>query len=358
MLMVWGLVRVMVLFRSARDSQNEIVALVVPHHNLVREQRQALLAQAAQRVHPKTIYLISPNHFAAGQGNAITTSRSWKLVGGEQYPDLAVITALQQRGVVTDDPVPFVREHGISNVLPDLQAAWPTAMVVPIILRERITRSETTLLLAAMYATCPDCLVVASVDFSHYQPEVLANLHDVMTTRVLAAADAGHIWDAEVDSPAALAVMIGWGQLHHAAHFVLVNHTNSGTLVGNPEVETTTHIFGWYQGGAAQPLSLGKTFLVGSQVAKLDERARRGIDTVATTLDAAGFDSLTRAQLPDLTNDVVLAGEERARSIWGTVLPLTTVNGSVQFARGSVRQGVLNRYPLLTKGVFLIKRSN
>lgn len=351
-----------VIWLATVINTNQIVAVVLPHHNLVRQQRQELLKTVAKKVQPQTIILVSPNHFAAGVGAAITTDRTWSLGGGEYRPNPAVIAALQQAGVVTVEDEPFVREHGIFNVLPDLQTVWPRALVVPIILRENIARPEIEKLLATLQRNCRRCLLVASVDFSHYQPEALADLHDVATQRSLHAADADAIWNAEVDSPAALALMIGWANVHHAPQFTQFNHTNSGTIAENPEVETTTHVFGWYQRGRMQMAPPVKTYL--TQAPGLDTRSSRGVDTVVS-----GVEQLPQPDLhlkEAITSGEVMVGEQ-VESDQTTIilLPLSTVNGQVQFARGESRRAILQRLiPALggaviaadlIRGVFSIK---
>lgn len=344
-------------FIYSQKRQPAIWAIVVPHHNLVRAQRQDLLAQAAAQVNRKTIYVVSPNHFEGGQGDAITTSRVWTLEQGLYYPEQTVINTLLERGVVVDDDVPFVREHGVFNVLPDLQAVWPEATVVPIMLREHISKAKTGELLEAMYAACANCLVVASVDFSHYQPEELANIHDVATIRDLTALDEHNIWQAEVDSPPSLAVMMGWGRLHNAWSFDLRNRTNSGTIAGNPEVETTTHLFGWYQVGQRQPVAEVTTFMAGPLVNKLDDRSRRGIDIVATDYTTLPIGEDEKVALPLLTDNTVIAGEIRDELVRGVVLPVVNLAGTTQFARGETRQQILNTSLDPVRGIFLIKRT-
>src|SRR4051812_19604894 len=69
-----------------------IAGIVVPHHDLVKAQRAALFANVvAQGASPKTVILVSPNHYNVGKAVAQTTERSWQAAEGDIAPNLEVI---------------------------------------------------------------------------------------------------------------------------------------------------------------------------------------------------------------------------------------------------------------------------
>lgn len=248
-------------------TQSSISAIVLPHHNLVKQQRQDFLASVKDRIlQPETIILVSPNHYESGSAAIQTTLQRWDTSVGSIEPNETVIRALIRSGV-GDESGSFSNEHGIRLILGDLERNFPSAALVPLILKRSVDVVAVEKLTDTLEANCRSCLLVASVDFSHYQPAVLANLHDRLTERLLQNRDeADLLVKAEVDSPAALALMASWAEQHNTKHFQTVNHTNSGEITGNVDAETTTHLFGWYQAGEPTVPDSSVSFLVGGDM--------------------------------------------------------------------------------------------
>ena len=92
-----------------------ISGIVVPHHDLVKKQRQALFVEMAERFSimgkPKTVILISPNHFNAGRANVQTNSQIWDTFDGEILPQTDVIDALIASKAANNEPKSFNNEH-------------------------------------------------------------------------------------------------------------------------------------------------------------------------------------------------------------------------------------------------------
>jgi AmmeMemoRadiSam system protein B len=239
-----------------------IAAVVLPHHDIVRDQRHVLLEHVRQRIGiPRTIILVSPNHYESGYAAIQTTSQIWETSRGIIPPNLPVIQALEKASV-REEPGSFINEHGIRNLVGDIAELFPGSMLVPIILKSSAKTEDIKALEGQLVASCDDCVLFASVDFSHYQPASLANLHDIVSIRALSELDSNALEKAEVDSGSALELTANWARLHGATHFNLQNHTNSGVLLHSPDIETTSHVFGWYEPGAINKVEPTATFLV------------------------------------------------------------------------------------------------
>lgn len=238
---------------NAGQSTADSLVMVVPHHDLVKDRRSRLFEERSNATQPDTIILLSPNHFSAGRDDVITTDRVWSVENGEAsvVPATDVIDVLVSAELATVDDTVFDTEHGIKNILSDIHAFFPDATLVPLVLKESIDPAAVELLVEALAATCDSCGVIASVDFSHYQPAALADVHDIKSIRALVEMDVEDVWEAEVDSQASLAFAMQWAGVQRLERFVLADHTNSGVLEGNPEAETTTHVFGYYDDGAS-----------------------------------------------------------------------------------------------------------
>ncbi len=248
-----------------------ISGIVVPHHDLVKKQRQALFEKMKQRFsginQPKTVILLSPNHFNAGSAPIQVNKQTWDTFDGAILPQTDVIDTLIASKVAKSEPKSFGHEHGIKLILGDIKRTFPDARIVPIILKMGAKDADITRLHDALFRTCSACLMVASVDFSHYQPAALADFHDTLTLRALQNRDSATLLaKAEVDSPPALALLTRWAQSHKTEHFSLFDHTNSGVLAKDFDGETTTHIFGWYEEGIPVIPEDSVTFLMGGDM--------------------------------------------------------------------------------------------
>ena len=118
---------------------------------------------------------------------------------------------------------------------------------MPILINRSATYEESVNLTKELYQNCPDCLLIASVDFSHTSDAMVANLHDVLVMRGLLSLNSEMLYkEAEVDSPESLVVLSTWAKLHNQNTFKEFSHTNSGFLSGVKSGEMTTHITGGY----------------------------------------------------------------------------------------------------------------
>lgn len=226
------------------------VAVVVPHHNVVQNQRLEFLRTVGQkRPDVKKVVLLSPDHFSPKQMGMTYADRTWKLSNGElqfaeSYRSLLVLTELNN-GVVLND-------HGITNILPDIKEVWPNARVVPILIGQQMPFDRLNPFISELQAVCKeDCLLITSVDFSHYLPYALADVHDAHTMRRLAEMTIPSPKDIEVDSPQALYVLTEFAKKRNAFSWNLHLHTNSTSLENNRDAESTGHIMGWYENGSA-----------------------------------------------------------------------------------------------------------
>jgi poly-gamma-glutamate synthesis protein (capsule biosynthesis protein) len=241
---------------------------VVPHHDLVAEQRHQVLTDWSQQLGSvPAIVVLSPDHFGAAGRLPLTTNRVWQTATGEVKPDVGIDRLLETGRVALDDNA-FSREHGISNLLTDLRGLWPGVPVIPLILP---ASTDVAALVADLQTVCADCGVLASVDMSHYQPAALATLHDQFTVRALTLGDDALITQSEVDCPQCL--ITARRLAGESVHFVERAHTNSGDLAGNFEAETTTHIIGWFEIGegsavASRTMQFGGDVMLGRDIAQ------------------------------------------------------------------------------------------
>jgi poly-gamma-glutamate synthesis protein (capsule biosynthesis protein) len=235
------------------------VGIVVPHHDMVASTRAAFFESVAKEIQPETVVLVSPDHFNRASYPIIAADKTWNTSIGNIETNESLIAAL---GLPIENE-PFEREHGVTSLLKDIKTFFPNSQLVPLLISRAATYSEVVTMTEQIYAECPDCLLVSSVDFSHTVDAKVAELHDVLALRGLYARDAELLYkEAEVDSPESLVMLTTWANLHEAKRFNLFSHTNSGVLARTPTGEMTTHIIGAYSKGNAVAPESSVTFML------------------------------------------------------------------------------------------------
>jgi len=243
---------------TLEKSENDlrIVGVTVPHHDLMAKDRLDYFTRISNGISPKTIILVSPNHFNTGNADILTTSKLWDLGTAKIEPATEIIGNIPKDLAGVDEGA-FLGEHGIKNILSDIASSFPNAKIVPIIIKQDTSREKVALLADNLIKNCTDkCLLVTSVDDSHYQPASLSELHDSLTLRALNNLDEDLVWRAEVDSNQSLALLLAWSKAHGANKFRLEKNTNSGIIAGDRDAEATSYILGDYEIGEKNPAIL------------------------------------------------------------------------------------------------------
>jgi hypothetical protein len=107
-----------------------------------------------------------------------------------------------------------------------LKKTWPSAILVPLIVKENTSTSTLESLAKKLTEMLPkNSLVLASVDFSHYLPEPEATFHDELSENVLAVGDRDRALTLEVDSPKSLYFLLTYNSLKQAQKFVFERRT-------------------------------------------------------------------------------------------------------------------------------------
>jgi poly-gamma-glutamate synthesis protein (capsule biosynthesis protein) len=223
--------------------------IILPHH-LVAVREIAGVMKALEAHPPKRIVLIGPDHLLRAHHHAILSEAVWQTPYGAIEPDIATITSLKAAGVaVVEEPV-FGIEHALPALLPLIKRSLPETTIVPILVRNGLTPHEQQRLAAAL-PDDGDTLVIASVDFSHYQPSRVAAFHDLQSRAVLATGAVDGLAALEADSPETLSVLVSTMAARGAQTFQLLRNTNSAEVVGDPSIrETTSYVIGAFVAGS------------------------------------------------------------------------------------------------------------
>lgn len=235
------------------------LAIIVPHHNVVADKRIELLAKIHQQ-RPKidTVFLFSPDHFSANQQQIIYSTRNWQLSSGNLLFANDHLKFLQANAI--ENSQALVLDHGIYNILPNIKQFWPEAKVVPVLLGQGLAFEKLNFLVDYLRQCCKqNTLIIASVDFSHYLPRALANIHDLESYFALINLDIREDSPPEVDSPQALYLVNQLAQ-HWRQQWQFFHHSNSSYVFSSRDAESTSHIFAYQKPPALLPFLQEKVF--------------------------------------------------------------------------------------------------
>lgn len=234
------------LNKLSTGGRQTISAIVVPHFNWAAQKRSEFMSQVAKQINPNRIILFSVNHFNRGDGDIITTAKSWQTQDGKSRPEQQVVNALEHSKIANIDENAFYGEHGIDNVVPDLIKYFPHSSITPVIIKDSTAKEKIDKLIGVIGNVCgDDCLLVSSIDFSHYLPASLAEIHDTYALQSMYDRAPTNAWKAETDSPQIMYLTTKWAE-NRKSSFNLFYHSNSGLDQKSYESETTSYIIGSY----------------------------------------------------------------------------------------------------------------
>ena len=224
------------------------VAGIAPHHLLAGD----LIAEFYRQLldHPaETVILLGPNHFNAGQGVIITSDHAWQTPFGKMECDRDLLASLRSNiSGITLEPAVMDGEHAVKSHAGFIKKTFPAARFLPLVLRPGLGTSTAAALAEALALNAKEekIIVIASVDFSHYQDSETAVSHDRESIIALQTGDFESVYGLDIDSPPSLYVLMKYAELN-GARFVLSRNANSALLSKKLDLESTTsYVAGYY----------------------------------------------------------------------------------------------------------------
>jgi len=131
---------------------------------------------------PQTVVILCPNHTGLGSGVSTMTEGVWETPLGNVQIDEEFATELVSHHTLMDtDPAAHLQEHSCEVQLPFLQYINPDFRMVPVCMwmQDLETASELGDAIAETSRKIGrDVVVIASTDFTHYQPQEVAKSQD------------------------------------------------------------------------------------------------------------------------------------------------------------------------------------
>lgn len=226
-----------------RDGPRRLIGLISPHAGYPYSGPVAAhgFAYMARDGRPDSIVIIGPNHSGAGSGVSITTSGGWITPLGEVRIDEELSEAIRQASDIIDvDEVAHAYEHSLEVQLPFLQHLFGGEFrIAPIcmMLQDEHTSIEVGNAVAEA-STKKEIVIIASTDFTHYEPQLSAVEKDKkVIDKILALDPAGVVRTVEREG----ITMCGYGPVSAmlqatkklgAKRAKLLKYATSGDIAG------------------------------------------------------------------------------------------------------------------------------
>ena len=191
------------------------------------------------------LFLIGPNHYNQGE-RILTSTWGWQTPFGTVESDREVIEDLVETSLVKINNDIFSQEHSMGNLMPFIKYFLPEAKVVPIIFHHDLKKEEGVLLsqIFSRWVQEKEAVIIASIDFSHYLTNKEAQEKDQETLKVIENRNIARLLkmgDDHLDSPGAMVTLLLTMEKLDVQDFRILGHTNSGILLGNDLIETTSY---------------------------------------------------------------------------------------------------------------------
>lgn len=250
---------------------------IVPHH-LLAGQLPAAFFTYLEKQKPSTIILFGPNHFSTGKAKFIASARDYQTLYGLVKTDKDLLNKLIADNFVTIDEAAVQDEHAIFNIMPFIAKSLPDAKVVSFMIRGGMSYESLENLAEELKNNLPsDAVIVASVDFSHYQTLASSNFHDEITIPILKSFDYDRYKQLEVDSYPSLYLLSKLMEKYGTQKIGYELHTNAADLLNNPGLSSgTSHYSPYYIKG--EPIKIKTAGILNFGDLMLDRNVKKQLD--------------------------------------------------------------------------------
>ncbi|MBI3946904.1 MAG: AmmeMemoRadiSam system protein B [Armatimonadetes bacterium] len=223
-----------------------ILGLVCPHAGLIYSGFAAAHAYArlAQDGPLDVAVILCPNHHGMGAVNAIWARGAWQTPLGSVAIAEDVAAAICERYPrIVPDALAHAREHSAEVQLPFLQVLYGDAVSVVPVAMQHYDLAESLALGEAIAGALEgrNAVVIASSDFSHYEPAAHARAQDACALEAIERLDPGALF-ARVHERGIttcgcgpVATMIAAARLLGARRAEVLAYTTSGDITGDFE---------------------------------------------------------------------------------------------------------------------------
>lgn len=194
-----------------------------------------------------TVILMGPNHYGIGPDISISDSEAWETPLGTVEVDTKFANALASSSVGELDSSAHSREHSIEVQLPFLQSVLKDFKIVPVSIKHYPPDSAFLSACRQFGKSLADeirkgkgkALIVASTDFTHYEPQRVAEAKDKIAMAAIEKLDEGALFKAVSENDismcgyAGVACAIAAGKALGAKKAERIAYMTSGDTTGD-----------------------------------------------------------------------------------------------------------------------------
>lgn len=228
--------RALAKFEAEAKESRDARAVISPHAGWIYSGATAAHAFAALKKAP-TVVILSPSH-SGSRVPVATSAEDWRTPLGTIELDRALAEELAGSGAAAFDESAHDGEHAIEVLLPFVQHYFPDSKFVPLVFADQSLERALEVAAALAKSEC-DFSVVASSDFTHYEPAGAARRKDDELLRALRSMDAKGFYDAiratgaTACGYAPVACAASWAKAAGAKRGELLHFSNSGDASGD-----------------------------------------------------------------------------------------------------------------------------
>jgi len=230
--------------KPVEDGPRKILGIVSPHAGYIYSGPVAAhgYSRLASDGLPGTFIIIGPNHTGYGSGVSIMTEGSWETPLGQLPIDSTLAKKIQKAASIIDiNEEAHAFEHSIEVQLPFIQFLYGNrAKFVPICMMMQDLQTSREIAKAIVEQSKEgDIFIVASSDFTHYEPHEIANRKDKTAidaiTRLddVALNELGETSKVTMCGYGPITVLMAAGKLLGGVKAELLTHKTSGDATGD-----------------------------------------------------------------------------------------------------------------------------
>jgi AmmeMemoRadiSam system protein B len=249
------------------EIESDVVGGIVPHH-LLAGKYIATFFETLKKQKPSVVVIIGPDHFSRGRGKISATARDWKTPFGVVQTDTKLLNTLKQNTFITIDEEVISEEHSVYGIVPFIARSLPKAEVITFALRGDLKSEEIQAFAKVLHEQLPDdAVVVASIDFSHYQRVEVADFHDELSRAVIQSFEYDRLKNLEIDSIPSLETLLRYLESRGAQNIAASFSDNSERITGARDVlETTSYFIPFFVTGEKQSVAFASTLNFGDMM--------------------------------------------------------------------------------------------
>ncbi len=229
-------------FTTKDSGKQTVMGVVSPHAGYMYSGRVAGNLYSRIKI-PNTIVILAPNHTGYGVPYSIWPEGTWRTPLGDVDVDKQIVNELVRVcNLVEKDREAHLHEHAAEVQIPFIQYFNPcTKIVVMVISAGNITdlKNIGKSLALVLHKLCPDALVVASSDMSHYETQASANRKDKIAINEVLALNEDNLYKKVHDMHITMCgiypavIMLVCSKERGAKKAELVRYETSGDITGD-----------------------------------------------------------------------------------------------------------------------------